>query len=57
MRFRADEVRFVDEQESLVSHADALSYASAMNDDNPPFGADPMMGIPMSSNEFGNNDF
>jgi replicative DNA helicase len=57
MRFRADEVRFVDEQESLVSHADALSYASAMNDDDPPFGADPMMGIPMSSNEFGNNDF
>jgi hypothetical protein len=57
MRFRADEVRFVDEQESLVSHADSLSYASAMNDEVPPFDSDPMMGIPMSSNEFGNNDF
>ena len=57
MRFRADEVRFVDEQESLVNQADSMGFASAMNDDNPPFGPDPMMGAPMSSNEFGNTDF
>ena len=56
MRFRADEVRFVDEQESLVHHADMMTYASAMNDDTPPFGPDPM-GAPMSNNEFGNSDF
>ena len=35
MRFRADEVRFVDEQESLVNQADMMSVASAMNDDYP----------------------
>ena len=57
MRFRADEVRFVDEQESLVHQADSMGFASAMNDDNPPFGPDPMMGAPMSSNEFGTTDF
>jgi replicative DNA helicase len=31
MRFRADEVRFVDEQESLVYQAQAAPVASAMN--------------------------
>jgi len=50
MRFRADEVRFVDEQESLVNQASAMSYASAMNDDMPPFGPDPM-----TSGDFGMN--
>ena len=50
MRFRADEVRFVDEQESLVNQANAMAYASAMNDDMPPFGPDPM-----SSGDFGMN--
>jgi replicative DNA helicase len=55
MRFRHDEVRFVDEQESLVNQANSMPVASAMNDDDPPFGPDPMMGIPMSSNEFGGN--
>ena len=35
MRFRADEVRFVDEQESLVNQADMMSVGSAMNDDYP----------------------
>ena len=49
MRFRADEVRFVDEQESLVNQADSMSYASAMNDE-PPFDM-PVM----SSSEFGPN--
>jgi hypothetical protein len=34
-----------------------MSFASAMNDDNPPFGPDPMMGAPMSSNEFGVTEF
>ena len=33
MRFRANEVRFVDEQESLVSQAGMMSYESNMNDD------------------------
>jgi hypothetical protein len=54
MRFRADEVRFVDEQESLVNQADMMPVASAMNDDIPPFGPDPMMNMP--ANEFGMND-
>ena len=54
MRFRADEVRFVDEQESLVNQADMMPVASAMNDDFPPFGPDPMPNIP--ANEFGMND-
>ena len=52
MRFRAEEVRFVDESESLVNQIEGISYASAMNDDIPPFGPD------TSSNDFGmNNDF
>lgn len=51
MRFRADEVRFVDEQESLVNQADSMPVASAMNDDIPPFGPGPM-----PSDEFGMND-
>ena len=46
MRFRADEVRFVDEQESLVNQAAAIQVASAMNDDAPPFGPDPSHGAP-----------
>jgi hypothetical protein len=33
MRFRADEVRFVDDQESLVNQADSMPVGSAMNDD------------------------
>ena len=37
MRFRADEVRFVDEEESLIHQASTMSVASAMNADNPPF--------------------
>ena len=41
MRFRADEVRFVDEQESLVNQADMMSVASAMNDDYPGPGSMP----------------
>ncbi len=42
MKFRADEVRFVDESESLVSQADMQPVGSAMNDDAlPPAG---MMG-------------
>ena len=52
MRFRAEEVRFVDESESLVNQIDVMSYASAMNDDIPPFGTE------SSGNDFGmNNDF
>ena len=54
MRFRADEVRFVDEQESLVNQADSMPVASAMNDDFPPFGPAPMTGMP--TDEFGMND-
>mgnify|MGYP002510810922 CR=1 FL=1 len=54
MRFRHDEVRFVDEQESLVNQADMMPVASAMNDDFPPFGPDPMPNMP--ANEFGMND-
>ena len=57
MRFRAEEVRFVDESESLVNFSGAEAYQSAMNDDMPPFGPDPI-GMPAPSNEFGmNNDF
>ena len=52
MRFRADEVRFVDEQESLVNQAASMPVASAMNDDMPPFGP---VGYP-SAGEFGMND-
>ena len=52
MRFRAEEVRFVDESESLVNQIDGMSYASAMNDDIPPFGPD------QPGNDFGmNTDF
>jgi replicative DNA helicase len=50
MRFRADEVRFVDEKESLVSQASAMSVASAMNNDNPPFDLAPSAG---ASDDFG----
>ena len=50
MRFRADEVRFVDEQQSLVSQASAMSVASAMNNDNPPFDPTPSVG---GSDDFG----
>ena len=51
MRFRADEVRFVDEQESLVNTADSMPVSSAMNDDVP-FAAPSAM----ASNDFGAND-
>ena len=52
MRFRAEEVRFVDESESLVNQMEGMSYASAMNDDIPPFGPD------SSGGDFGvNMDF
>jgi len=44
MRFRADEVRFVDEQESLVNQAAAMSVASAMNNDAQPFDPSPSYG-------------
>ena len=44
MRFRADEVRFVDEQESLVNQAAAMPVASAMNNDTPPFDPTPSYG-------------
>ncbi len=51
MRFRADEVRFVDEEESLVNQANSMAMASAMNDDIPPFD------IPMTnSNDLGPTD-
>ena len=50
MRFCADEVRFVDEKESLVSQASAMSVASAMNNDNPPFDLAPSAG---ASDDFG----
>ena len=49
MRFRANEVRFVDEQESLVNQAQAMSFASNMNDDFP--GSDPFAG----AGDFGPN--
>ena len=51
MRFRADEVRFVDDQESLVNTADSMPVSSAMNDDVP-FAAPSAM----PSNDFGAND-
>ena len=53
MRFRHDEVRFVDEQESLVNQANSMPVASAMNDDVP-FGPAPSQQMPM--NDFGMND-
>lgn len=37
MKFRADEVRFVDLSDSLVSHADSMGVESAMNSDMPPY--------------------
>ena len=41
MKFRADEVRFVDLSDSLVNHADLMGgVESAMNSDMPPFGPD-----------------
>ena len=52
MRFRADEVRFVDEQESLINHADAVPVASAMNGDIPPFDMGPSHGL---QDDFGTN--
>ena len=54
MKFRADEVRFVDESESLVSQADMQPVGSAMNDDAlPPAGMmGPSVGPP---DEFGPN--
>ena len=51
MRFRADEVRFVDEKESLVHQADAMPVASAMNDEQPPFDPAPSYGT--SNDDFG----
>jgi replicative DNA helicase len=55
MRFRADEVRFVDEQESLINHADDMPVASAMNGDVPPFDMGPSHGM---QDDFGaNTDF
>jgi hypothetical protein len=53
MRFRHDEVRFVDEQESLVNQANTMPVASAMNDDVP-FGPPHSQQMPV--NEFGMND-
>ena len=50
MRFRADEVRFVDEEESLINQAATMSVASAMNNDNPPFDMAPSAG---PSDDFG----
>ena len=50
MRFRADEVRFVDEQESLVNQAASISVGSATNNDNPPFDVTPSVG---ASDDFG----
>ena len=50
MRFRADEVRFVDEEESLINQAATMSVASAMNNDNPPFDMGPSAG---PSDDFG----
>jgi replicative DNA helicase len=52
MRFRADEVRFVDEQDSLVNQADAMPVASAMNGDIPPFDLGPSH---MGGDDFGGN--
>lgn len=51
MKFRADEVRFVDESESLVNQAEMQPVGSAMNDDIYPagIGAGPSGG----GNEFG----
>ena len=49
MRFRANEVRFVDEQESLVNQAQSMSFASNMNDEFP--GSDPFSG----AGDFGPN--
>ena len=40
MKFRADEVRFVDLSDSLVNQADMMGIESAMNNDMPPFGPD-----------------
>ena len=53
MRFRAEEVRFVDDSENLTNFTPE-TYQSAMNDDIPPFGP----GQPAGGGEFGmNNDF
>jgi hypothetical protein len=52
MRFRADEVRFVDEQDSLVNQADSMPVASAMNGDIPPFDMGPSH---MGGDDFGGN--
>ena len=40
MKFRADEVRFVDLSDSLVNQAEMMGVESAMNSDLPPFGPD-----------------
>jgi len=51
MKFRADEVRFVDLSDSLVNQADMMGDESAMNSDMPPFGPDMSAGI----DDFGTN--
>ena len=51
MKFRADEVRFVDLSDSLVNQADMMGVESAMNSDMPPFGPDMSAGI----DDFGTN--
>ena len=48
MMFRASEVRFVDMADSLVGSISDMPFASAMNDDDVPFG-------PPSGSEFGEN--
>ena len=58
MKFRADEVRFVDEQESLVHHA-AESYATADYVQIGSLPTDPIdpLGYSPSADEFSGNGF
>lgn len=54
MMFRASEVRFVDMADSLVNSAGSdMPFASAMNDDDAPFG--PPGGFPQTQSDFGEN--
>lgn len=53
MMFRASEVRFVDMADSLVGSIPDMPFASAMNDDDAPFG--PPSDFPSGGSDFGTN--
>ena len=53
MMFRASEVRFVDMSDTLVGSMNDMTFASAMNDDDVPFG--PPGDFSVGASDFGEN--